>query len=243
MEVRRIPNWNPDEELYHHGIKGQRWGVRRYQNPDGSLTPAGVRRYGTVENFNRSITKKGVIQYTKDKRKMKKLRQIREQKKAWEAEKERIVNSGDKKALREIQHELTDEQISRAINRIAFNEVVNGTNKSRLDKAAEFIDKYADTAANLAKYANTASSIAKAIGDVRTVANGGTVKKEGGDNSNSGGGKKKNKGGGNNSNNNNSNNGNNQAPSINTNSQAIKEVITDIDPHGYKTKKIIKRKF
>lgn len=28
-------------ELYHHGIKGQRWGVRRYQNPDGSLTAAG----------------------------------------------------------------------------------------------------------------------------------------------------------------------------------------------------------
>lgn len=32
-------------ELYHHGIKGQRWGVRRYQNPDGSLTPAGKKRY------------------------------------------------------------------------------------------------------------------------------------------------------------------------------------------------------
>lgn len=28
-------------ELYHHGIKGQRWGIRRYQNPDGSLTAAG----------------------------------------------------------------------------------------------------------------------------------------------------------------------------------------------------------
>ena len=32
-------------ELYHHGIKGQRWGVRRYQNPDGSLTAAGQKRY------------------------------------------------------------------------------------------------------------------------------------------------------------------------------------------------------
>ena len=32
-------------ELYHHGIKGQKWGVRRFQNKDGSLTPAGEKRY------------------------------------------------------------------------------------------------------------------------------------------------------------------------------------------------------
>lgn len=32
-------------ELYHHGIKGQKWGVRRFQNEDGSLTPAGKKRY------------------------------------------------------------------------------------------------------------------------------------------------------------------------------------------------------
>lgn len=32
-------------ELYHHGIKGQKWGIRRYQNPDGSLTAAGKDKY------------------------------------------------------------------------------------------------------------------------------------------------------------------------------------------------------
>ena len=33
-----------NDELDHHGVKGQRWGVRRYQNKDGSLTPLGKRR-------------------------------------------------------------------------------------------------------------------------------------------------------------------------------------------------------
>lgn len=32
-------------ELYHHGIKGMKWGVRRYQNQNGSLTPAGKKKY------------------------------------------------------------------------------------------------------------------------------------------------------------------------------------------------------
>ena len=32
-------------ELYHHGILGQKWGVRRFQNKDGTLTNEGQKRY------------------------------------------------------------------------------------------------------------------------------------------------------------------------------------------------------
>lgn len=35
-----------NKELTHWGIKGMKWGQRRYQNQDGSLTPAGKKRYG-----------------------------------------------------------------------------------------------------------------------------------------------------------------------------------------------------
>lgn len=43
--------------LVHHGIKGQKWGVRRYQNPDGSLTTAGERRYYTAKDYQRALNK------------------------------------------------------------------------------------------------------------------------------------------------------------------------------------------
>ena len=41
--------------LYHHGIKGQQWGVRRYQNPDGSLTAEGIEHY--KKKVNRKVLK------------------------------------------------------------------------------------------------------------------------------------------------------------------------------------------
>lgn len=41
----KVWRYNNPEVLYHWGIKGMKWGVRRFQNPDGSLTHAGKKRY------------------------------------------------------------------------------------------------------------------------------------------------------------------------------------------------------
>ena len=38
--------------IQHHGTKGMKWGIRRFQNKDGSLTPAGKRRRAKTENYH-----------------------------------------------------------------------------------------------------------------------------------------------------------------------------------------------
>lgn len=42
--------------LEHHGIKGMRWGIRRFQNKDGSLTPAGRKRRASSDSYDSSNT-------------------------------------------------------------------------------------------------------------------------------------------------------------------------------------------
>lgn len=62
-----------NNELYHHGIKGQKWGRRRWQNPDGSLTDDGYVHYGYAKKtkyksgyVSYDLTKKGVKYFMND---------------------------------------------------------------------------------------------------------------------------------------------------------------------------------
>ena len=64
-KVKHSVIMNDTNYIEHHGILGQRWGVRRYQNPDGTLTPAGVKRYTKWSNKEgkRVLNRKGKKMY------------------------------------------------------------------------------------------------------------------------------------------------------------------------------------
>ncbi len=71
--VAGIPYSN---ELYHWGIKGQKWGIRRYQNEDGTLTEAGKKRYNTNSGNSTSQNAKNVTSSDDRNEKIKKAAKI-----------------------------------------------------------------------------------------------------------------------------------------------------------------------
>ena len=140
MECSTYPN-----ELTHWGIKGQKWGQRRYQNKDGSLTPAGQKRYNKEvaklkeETAKVKAAEKAAATRKKTQSKLDKLeakkQDLEARKKALkegkdpeeeakkaaetaEAKKARLLDSVDAKELYENKELFTTQELNERINRI-----------------------------------------------------------------------------------------------------------------------------
>lgn len=131
-------------ELMHWGIKGMKWGVRRYQNKDGTLTPAGQKRY------NKELEKlKAEQKVLKNKQrtaaKFDKLETLRKQNSEMkDAEKLRSDQKPKKEEKRKKISEMSDAELRSHIERLQmeknYKDLLNSTRNETAKKGQTFVE-------------------------------------------------------------------------------------------------------
>lgn len=110
-------------ELMHHGILGMKWGVRRYQNKDGSLTAAGQAKANRLQASYNRLTGKKLHTTSND------------------------VDVPKKQKPKKIS-EMTDQEIQDRIDRIRLENTLKSLTTEKTSKGESFIKKYGSTMAN-----------------------------------------------------------------------------------------------
>lgn len=135
-----------DQFLEHWGIKGQKWGLRRYQNPDGSLTEAGRKHYGygsgdsKTQQKAQKIAEKRALKIAKEKAREKEKQQKIDAKKAAEFEKRKQEILKNPRLVYENYDRLTKEEIDSALTRFDRMNKLNEANKQYLEAGTNYIN-------------------------------------------------------------------------------------------------------
>lgn len=104
IEVYEAQEPEENESLSHHGVNGMHWGIRRYQNKDGSLTPEGRRHWGIGDAIRGAKT--NVQKYVKSKKAA-----------ALRNKKNSILARGDVNEILKNKHLFTTNELDKAISR------------------------------------------------------------------------------------------------------------------------------
>ena len=149
------------DELSHHGILGQRWGIRRYQKKDGSLTPAGLKRYGSEANFKKIQRAEATAKKEAEKAKYRakteaeiaKINKKYKINKPDEKKEETKAKEGSSKPKAKSINEMTDDEIRARINRIQLENQLKSLTPVQQTKGQKFVKMVSDAAAPAIKNA------------------------------------------------------------------------------------------
>lgn len=122
--------YRADDELCHHGIRGMKWGIRRYQNKDGSLTPRGKKRYDAELKKVREQEK--VLKNRQATRA--KIEKLEARKQAAAAEKD-ALDAADGKKKRKLfgRKEKAEKEVKKSIKDMTDVELYEAINRARME--------------------------------------------------------------------------------------------------------------
>lgn len=160
-------------ELQHWGIKGQKWGVRRYQNADGSLTPAGVKRYrNEAAEIERQLnTKNGTTaeDYEKTLNRVKTVSTSVEGVRRINSDMRQIKDPTMERRIRKNASQMSDKELYEKVQRmnVEDNYTRMMMNRERLEQGESFVNKALDVSTVALRGATTALTIALLVKQLR----------------------------------------------------------------------------